>query len=599
MTKSQRSAFDNAFRITFAGDLILLEDQVKRAYHDNEYDFSDVFAYATPYIASADYAIGVFEGPMAGKAAGYTSSNFDDGKELCLNFPDEFATAVKDTGFDLVTTANNHLLDKGEAGALRTINILDSIGLDHTGSYSSAADKQKHHIKLVECQGIRMVILSYTYGSNDIDNNDLINGKLSYITSVIAGTEGEQFEKLKQNVEEDFQAAKALSPDLIIVLPHIGTQFSNNPDSEQETWFQIFKENGADIILGDHPHVVEPAVLEEYNDRMVFTAYCPGNFANIYRDNQGDTSMLIDVYIERTGKKVIGGSIVPLYTHARADGNYRAVPIYDMMTDTELRKQLTTDDIALAANANSIITEVVFGHPMDITSVTERYYFNKNGFLRNKATGLVLTDEMKQGMFYRTLQQANSICFIGDSVTEGTKNGGCPWYEPIEEYLDDKIISNYSKGGCTVSYMIQRADKIPKADLYVIALGTNDVRYRNDSICAMTAESYVEELDSLKNKLFAKAPDAVFVFIAPWYSTDGDPFCTLSFADKTALNEEYSAALAQYCKDHSLTYINANDYIKDTLAVSPERTYLLDHIHPNPSKGVVLYSEAALSTFFF
>lgn len=599
MTKSQRSAFDNAFRITFAGDLILLEDQVKRAYHDNEYDFSDVFAYATPYIASADYAIGVFEGPMAGKAAGYTSSNFDDGKELCLNFPDEFATAVKDTGFDLVTTANNHLLDKGEAGALRTINILDSIGLDHTGSYSSAADKQKHHIKLVECQGIRMVILSYTYGSNDIDNNDLINGKLSYITSVIAGTEGEQFEKLKQNVEEDFQAAKALSPDLIIVLPHIGTQFSNNPDSEQETWFQIFKENGADIILGDHPHVVEPAVLEEYNDRMVFTAYCPGNFANIYRDNQGDTSMLIDVYIERTGKKVIGGSIVPLYTHARADGNYRAVPIYDMMTDTELRKQLTTDDIALAANTNSIITEVVFGHPMDITSVTERYYFNKNGFLRNKATGLVLTDEMKQGMFYRTLQQANSICFIGDSVTEGTKNGGCPWYEPIEEYLDDKIISNYSKGGCTVSYMIQRADKIPKADLYVIALGTNDVRYRNDSICAMTAESYVEELDSLKNKLFAKAPDAVFVFIAPWYSTDGDPFCTLSFADKTALNEEYSAALAQYCKDHSLTYINANDYIKDTLAVSPERTYLLDHIHPNPSKGVVLYSEAALSTFFF
>ena len=155
---------------------------------------------------------------------------------------------------------------------------------------------------------------------------ELIDGRSSYLTSVIYGTKGETFEKLKQNVEEDFKAAKALSPDLIVVLPHIGTQFSNEPDSEQKVWFDIFKENGADIILGDHPHVVEPAMIEEYNGKNVFTAYCPGNFANIYRDEQGDTSMLVDVYIDRDTKKVIGGSIVPLYTHASADGNFRAVP---------------------------------------------------------------------------------------------------------------------------------------------------------------------------------------------------------------------------------------------------------------------------------
>ena len=85
----------NAFRITFSGDLILLEDQVKRAYNGKGYDFSDVFEYAEPYISSADLAIGVFEGPMAGEDAGYSSSNFDDGKELYLNFPDSFADAVK------------------------------------------------------------------------------------------------------------------------------------------------------------------------------------------------------------------------------------------------------------------------------------------------------------------------------------------------------------------------------------------------------------------------------------------------------------------------------------------------------------------------
>lgn len=235
MTDEQEQAFDNAFRITFAGDLILLEDQVKRAYTGDGYDFTDVFEYAAPYISSADYAIGVFEGPMAGADAGYTTSNFDDGKSLYLNFPDQFASAVKEAGFDLVTTANNHLLDKGEEGALRTLEVLDSIGLDHTGSYKSEEDKKSGHIKLVECRGIKMVILSYTYGSNYTDKEELAAGSLSYLTSVISGTEGELFEKLKSEVESDMKTAKELSPDLIIVLPHIGTQFSNDADEERYT----------------------------------------------------------------------------------------------------------------------------------------------------------------------------------------------------------------------------------------------------------------------------------------------------------------------------------------------------------------------------
>ena len=101
----------------FAGDLILLEDQVKLGYKDGHYDYSEVFEPAKKYITESDFAIGVFEGPMAGEAVGYSSSNYDDGKELYLNFPDEFGYAVKNAGFDLVTTANNHLMDRGEAGA--------------------------------------------------------------------------------------------------------------------------------------------------------------------------------------------------------------------------------------------------------------------------------------------------------------------------------------------------------------------------------------------------------------------------------------------------------------------------------------------------
>ena len=594
MTDSQKAAFDNSFRITFAGDLILLEDQVNRGYNGTGYDYSDVFEYAKPYISSADLAIGVFEGPMAGADKGYSTSNFYDLKSLYLNFPDEYSVAVKDAGFDLVTTANNHLLDKGEDGALRTLDVLDKTGLDHTGSYRNAQDKQDNHIKLVEVQGIKIAVLSYTYGSNYTDVSEFTDGRYSYLTSIIGGTEGKEFEKLKASVEEDFRQAKAMSPDLILVLPHLGTQFSNEPDEEQKVWFEIFKANGADIILGDHPHVVEPVEIESYDGRTVFSAYCPGNFANIYRGDQGDTSMLIDVYIDRDSKQVIGGSIVPLYTYSPADGNYRAVPVYEIMNNAELRKQLTTDDIDRASDAHGIITDVVFGHEMDITSVTERYYFNADGFIRSKATGLVLTDDMKDGSLYRAMDEAGSICFVGDSVTEGTKNGGCPWYEPIEEYFPGKNISNFSKGGCTVSYMLDNIEQIPIADLYVIAVGTNDVRYRDASVCAMNFDEYVSRIDQLKDKLLEKSPGAKFVFIAPWYSTEADIYCPMTFEEKTAMNDLYSSALEKYCSDNGFTYINANDYIKGILTTSPDITYLLDHIHPNASKGVVMYSEAVL-----
>ena len=594
MSPGQQSAFDNAFRITFSGDLILLEDQVKRAYTDDGYDFSPVFEYAEKYIASADYAIGVFEGPMAGEAVGYTSSNYDDGKKLYLNFPDEFGEAVRDAGFDLVTTANNHVLDKGVNGATRTLDVLDRIGLDHTGSYRNASEKENERIKLVECDGIRMVFLSYTYGSNYYDIDQLTEGPVSYVTSVISDSSGEQFEKLKAEVEKDFERAKELDPDLIIVLPHIGTQFSNEPDEVQKAWFGVFKELGADIILGDHPHVVEPALIENENGRKMFIAYCPGNFANIYRENQGDTSMLIDVYIDRTTKQVIGGGIVPLYTQSLIDGNFRALPIYEIVNNEELRGQLSTDDYARAENANNIITNVVFGSKMDITSVTERYYFDETGFIRMKASGLELTNEMKNGILYNAVEKADSICFVGDSLTEGTKNGGCPWYEPIEEFMDTKDIYNFSKGGCTVSYINEHIDDIPDAGLYVIAIGTNDVRYRDESQCAMTSEAYISGIDTLRKKLLQKNSSAEFIFIAPWYSTDGDPFCQLSYDSKTDLNNEYSEALRKYCDEYSLGYINANPYIQNMLDKNPDSQFLLDHIHPNPDKGVVMYSEAVL-----
>ena len=593
MSAEEKARFDNAFRIVFSGDIILLEDQVKRGYKNGKYDFSELFEYTEKYISSADLAIGVFEGPMGGAMAGYSTSNYGDGKKLYLNFPDELASAVKNAGFDLVTTANNHLLDKGEAAAHRTLDILDSVGLDHTGSYRSVAEKNKENVKLIEKDGIKFAVLSYTYGSNYYSENELLNGGISYITSVLTEPESESFEQVKEQVRADFEKAKALSPDLIIVLPHMGTQFLDYPDEYQKTWCDIFRSFGADIILSDHTHSVQPAEIETAEGKNLFTAYCPGNYANIYREHNGDASALIEVYIDRATKKVIGGGIIPMWTCSTIDGNYRPLPVYDILNDDTLRNSLTTDDLTRAETVFGHITSVMLGTKLDADLAGERCYFDSEGFLRLPSPPLALTEEMKSGGFYKALTSAESVCFIGDSVTEGTKNGGCPWYEPLTEYC--RSIRSCSKGGGTVSTMIDMLPRInsENSSLYVIAIGTNDVRYRNEETCAMTPSEYVLRIDELVRGI-NNSSSADFVFIAPWTSTDGDPYCNMSYSEKKSLNEEYSSALESYCREKGYMFINPNGYIEERLSTEPSSEYLLDHIHPNFTKGIRLYSEAAL-----
>ena len=261
LTAKETQNLNNAFRILFCGDLILLEDQVKRAWKGKEYDFDEMFEYTMKYIQPADLAIGVFEGPLGGSEAGYSTSNYGDGKSLALSFPDEFAEAVKRAGFDLVTTANNHLLDKGIDGTLRTLEILDKINLPHTGSYRNIQEKEAGKIRLIEKDGLNFAILSYTYGTNAYSEEDLLYSEdVNFMTSLLVSPASKNFEKVKESIRQDFERAKGLKPDFIVVLPHMGSQFLKKPDFYQRTWVKLFKDFGADIILSDHTHSVQQAV---------------------------------------------------------------------------------------------------------------------------------------------------------------------------------------------------------------------------------------------------------------------------------------------------------------------------------------------------
>ena len=117
----------NAIRISYVGDLIMLKDQIISAKNEStgKYEFDEMFKYTSKHFKESDLSIGVYEGPSAGNKTSYSTSNYGDGIPLYLNYPDEFAESVKRAGINLVTTANNHLLDKNINGAIRTIDILD------------------------------------------------------------------------------------------------------------------------------------------------------------------------------------------------------------------------------------------------------------------------------------------------------------------------------------------------------------------------------------------------------------------------------------------------------------------------------------------
>ncbi|MBR6254778.1 MAG: CapA family protein [Clostridiales bacterium] len=595
MSSSQKKEYDDAFKIIFSGDLILLEDQVKRAYDADTgvYDFHDVFEYTKDEISSADLAIGVLEGPLVGDPSLYSYGNYDDGKKLRIGFPDTWAEAIKDAGFDLVTTSNNHLLDRGEESAYRTLDVLEDLGLSSTGSYRNQADKDTRHIHIIDQDGLRIAVLSYTFGTNYYKTSELMSGDLSYITSFIVDPSDPDYGKVRASVKEDFAAAKALSPDLILVLPHMGEQFLDAPDEFQKTWHDNFVEFGADIILGDHTHSVQPSFLEEAGGKTVFTAYCPGNYANVYREHNGDASALIEVYIDRETKRPIGGGIIPMWTSCPADGNYRAVPIFDILTDPSLASAYTTTDLDRVTEVHDHISDVMLDTPLSIDMIEPVYYFDKEGFLRTQNAPLTITSEMETSAFLKEIGSSDSVCFLGDSLTYGTKNGGIPWYEPLLPYISGTV-SNLSYGGWTTKDLIGHKQEIPKASTYVIAIGTNDIRYNDESKGATDANRFIQNILELRNAIVSLSPDARIIFIAPWTSTGGDKASMLPLEEVISRRKEYSEVLSGFCRDQGDMFIDPNPYIEEKLLTSMQSYYLLDWIHPNRQHGVAMYCEAVI-----
>ena len=603
ITSAQQHQIDDAIKITFTGDLILLRDVVENAYNTQtgKYDFNQMFQYGKEYWKNDDLSIGVFEGPMVKPTNGYSNSRCDDGYPIHLNFPTEYGSAVKKAGIDLVTLANNHLLDQGEDRYKETLSNLDSIGLPYVGAYRNPSDRRKNRVKIVTVRGKRLAVLSYTYNSNNYPASWFFDTNHEYITGILAHPDSSYFDKAKKIVIEDFNYAKSLKPDAIIVLPHMGTQGVHTVDEYQSAWMKIFVDNGADIVFADHPHTVQPI---EWRDNpkggKTLIVYCPGNFVNSYTYEDEDESMIVETYLDKKTGKPFAASIVPLYAYSNVAGNYIGMPIYKIMTVDSIFKKMSTYDFQRIQQVHKDITKYAIGCELPIDNVQERYfYFADCGYVRNRVKPVpVSSSDMQESKLLKAINEAKSVTFVGNSLTEGTMNGGYGWYEPIAELFKGKRIDRFAKGSMTSVYFKDKRKEIAarKSNLFVISIGCNDIRYRDPKVCAMTPTQYLANISELVKAILKENKQAKIIFIAPWKSIGYDSNCKLTISERNGLYSEYILALRNYCQRNRYLFIDPNAYIEKALKGRYANDYLKDWIHPNAFNGIQLYSKAVIES---
>lgn len=573
LSNNQDDLNDDMISISFVGDLILLEDQVKAGYNDSHYNFNKMFSYASKYFEKTDYTIGVLEGPVANST--YSIGNFNDGKNIYLNYPKEFIDSIKGSGIDLVTISNNHILDKELKGLNETIENLKERNMDFIGS--------KERYKIVNIKNLKVGILAYTYGTNYYSEEKLYNLN---ITNMIVPKTSSLFEQVKNDVINDFNELKKQNVDLIIVLPHMGSQFSLKQNEMQKTWNKIFADNGASIVLGDHSHSVQP--LEYINDCFIVNS--PGNFANQYTDNNGDATSIVNIYIDKNTKKVINSSIIPMFTKSDEKGFYYSIPIYDILNNIDIYNSMSNDELERIKNIQKLITKVMLNKEISTFDIEEQYYFSKDGYISNKIKKLNISNDLKKKKLYQELLHSKSVCFIGDSITAGSINGGHGWYEPLTANFDINV-KKASYGSYTSKLLLKNKQNEIKnctSDLNIIAIGANDIRYRNEN-SAMTSDEYINNIDEIIKLINNKK----IILIAPFYSMSYDKVTNLSLKEKNKLYEEYTKALENYSKKNNYLFINPNPILEKTLNNSNTSYYLIDYIHPNHT-GLYLYSEAIL-----
>lgn len=309
---------DKHVSMSVIGDIMCHNSQYKDAYNSSTgtYDFSYVFEDIKNYIGETDIAIGNLETTFAGKARGY--SNYPR-----FNTPEQLAYNLKDLGIDIVSTANNHSMDTNFSGIVSTLNYLDDARISHVGTNATFEDQNKILVK--DVNGIKIAFLAFTYGTNGIP----VPTSKSFAVNLI----DDNF------ILQQLSLAKAENPDLICVNMHWGIEYQIKQNAEQERLANLLFQNGVDVILGSHPHVLQPMekktiTLEDGSTKDCFVIYSLGNFMSGQTIKNTRNSIILNMNFTKngeTGKTTIDSvSYIPIYMYRASSGSTQRYKILDI-----------------------------------------------------------------------------------------------------------------------------------------------------------------------------------------------------------------------------------------------------------------------------
>lgn len=245
--------------IIMVGD-VLLHTRVEQSAttQDGSFDFAPIFANVKDEVAAADLALVNQEVIIGGEELGISGYP-------AFNAPYEVADELVATGFDVICHATNHALDKGKKGLINCLSYWQEAYPDIAVLGIHDSKEKQEEIYVAECNGMRIAILNYTYGTNGIP----LPEDMPYAVDLLA----------EARVKEELAKAEELA-DFTVVCPHWGTEYSLKKTDQQDKWVQIFYEGGADLVLGTHPHVLEPFEMIEGENGEMLVYYSLGNFVN-------------------------------------------------------------------------------------------------------------------------------------------------------------------------------------------------------------------------------------------------------------------------------------------------------------------------------
>lgn len=303
------SGFDT-ITMVMIGDLMCHSQQFERARTTSGFDFRPVFEPVKKYLEAADLTFGNLETVTAGPEAKFTGYPM-------FNTPAEYLDALKYAGFDVITTANNHSLDRRFPGVMKTLEELDKREFLHTGTARSATERNTPLI--INNQSFKLGVLAYTFSTNGIP----IPVGQEYCVNMIDTTQ----------MKKDIEATRKAGAETIAVFIHWGDEYQRYPNDRQKKIASFLHDQGVMLIIGSHPHVLQPVQIMSGGDVASFVAYSLGNFISAQRKQYTDCGVILRMKLIRNREtgEIKYNQLDYIPTYVSTARGFRILPVADAL----------------------------------------------------------------------------------------------------------------------------------------------------------------------------------------------------------------------------------------------------------------------------